>query len=376
MPTGAKPSAAFTWATSPGSNQVTNPGGLLTTGYANSSTPDAGDWNWLWNVTGAWLTWANGAEFGYLDATSQTWSGTQLISVADDGSGANVQTNEASLSSVFLHTDGSTAGAIAWNAYYSAGSYYSFSATTGAYRLFWDSTTGDLIYQNAAGEASGTALTWYNSLKISTTGIDSPQISENGTSLASKYLAITTAASTYLTQTAAAADYLGIGAQAADSAKLGGVAAAGYALVGGDASQDFQAKSLTLPGSGNAGVTSNKIATYEEGTFSVTPTGVSGTPAAATWAYVQIGKLVTIRPDTSSYTAAGGDIAFQLPASLKPSTAQYVYTSVDVGLVQQPVSVEIDTSGIAHVFSSDHNGGWNSGNTFQMESGSFSYVLN
>ena len=310
MSTGTKPSIVAIWDSSQ-TNWAQPNSTFQTSGYATGATVPSQHFNYQWNAAGLWQEWLSTAEFGFLDATSQTWAGKQLFGTTDDGSGSDIQTGTAISSySVFLHTDGPTAGTIAWNAYLSGSNYYSFNQNA-AYRVFWDVTTGDLIFQNASGEPSGTALTWYDSLKITSLGIDSPQISENGTTLISKYLAITTAASTYLTQTAAAANY----------APLASPAFAGTP----------SAPSLTLPSlsvTQGSGIASDVLSAYEHGNFA------SGGSNSIQVSYVRAGNRVTLHFSNALVTVSGSvaNINFgSIPAPLRPAVfGAYVASPVAV----------------------------------------------
>ena len=62
--------------------------------------------------------------------------------------------------------------------------------------------------------------------------------------------------------------------------------------------------------------------TYEEGTFTLTATGFSGTPPSGTASYVRVGKQVTINlPSLSGTSNATTFTVTGLPVALYPSTA-------------------------------------------------------
>lgn len=92
--------------------------------------------------------------------------------------------------------------------------------------------------------------------------------------------------------------------------------------------------------------------TYEEGTFTVTATGFSGTAPSGTARYVRVGKQVTLQlPTLTSNTSNATTFTVTgLPAALYPwVTLNCVAPIIDNG-VDQYGTVNVTTAGVINVY--------------------------
>lgn len=89
-----------------------------------------------------------------------------------------------------------------------------------------------------------------------------------------------------------------------------------------------------------AGMTSQLLNVYEEGTWTVTWTSVTGTPSNLTGYYTRVGRLVTFSyaAGITSLTGVGGTTRFSLPIS----PAQFSAGSIASQLGTVTGSLEID----------------------------------
>ena len=343
MGTGTKPSVIGTWD----SNQVNyaQPASTYqTSGYAVNGVIASQHINYCWNAAYQWENWLSSAEFGYLDL-AQTWTASQTFSAplvvsnatpaGSDITGALTVTGGVGVQGD-VHVGG-TIVANQWN--FTGGAPQ--PANSNNWGFLQNSTTSTVdqisggdwrwIPQNASAYSAPVAT-------LTTAGV----LTVSSISASSIDLTAATGTAITVTSTDQASISTPGGITAATGTFSGSVSLTGNGFtlaVLSNASNAVQvtggvyASSISFPQVGGTGitVTSDSLSVYEEGTFTVTPTGITDSNSN-TFQYIRIGRHVTILTDGVLHSATGGQaIKYPLPQNLVPATDQYLQANAYTG---------------------------------------------